>query len=466
MTAHDPSAALACPAPARPTRATFSGFVRRARESGDLVVQARMGMSDPRRMLEGLLATKRAAAVTVGTITVDSFTRLRDLGSARRAVKDGVELNGYPIATHSARTTRALLDGVADTGFPIQVRHGSAAPQHIVTASVRAGLHSTEGGPVSYCLPYGRVPLRESVRNWEESCEILLRHRAPGAEPHLETFGGCLMGQLCPPGLLVALSVLEAMFFRAQGLRDISLSYAQQTHAADDQEAVRALRTLARELLPDVDWHIVVYAYMGMAPRTPGGCGLLLDAAAELAAATGAERLIVKTVAEAYRIPTVAENVAALERAARAVPPDAAVRKADAAFETGILDEARTLVGAVLDLHPDIGRALTIAFERGYLDIPYCLHPDNAGLSRGRLGPDGRLRWADTGQMPIRARPAPGTAIHRSDSAAFLDSLTYLARRYDRLALETASRRALDGHPASASGRSGTDEEESAHGQC
>jgi methylaspartate mutase epsilon subunit len=81
------------------------------------------------------------------------------------------------------------------------------------------------------------------VHEWARNSELLVELcRANGQEAHLETFGGCMMGQLCPPSLLVALSTLEALFFRQHGLRSISLSYAQQTHAEQDAEAVLAMR--------------------------------------------------------------------------------------------------------------------------------------------------------------------------------------------------------------------------------
>ena len=127
-----------------------------------------------------------------------------------------------------------------------------------------------------------------------------------------------MMGQLCPPSLLVALSVLECMFFRQHGVRSVSLSYAQQTSRDQDTEAVLALRRLAAELLSDLDWHVVIYAYMGVYPRTAGGATRLVGDAARLAVSSGAARLIVKTVAEAHRIPSIADNVAALEAAAAA----------------------------------------------------------------------------------------------------------------------------------------------------
>ncbi|WSR88777.1 methylaspartate mutase [Streptomyces erythrochromogenes] len=414
------------------------------------MVQPRMGMADPLRMRDGLRATRGADAVTVGTITLDSYTRTGDLEAARRALAEGVGLNGYPIATHPVDTTRAVLRGVTDARFPVQVRHGSAMPEHIVRALLSVGLDATEGGPVSYCLPYSRTPLREAVAAWQRSCELLASTREYGAEPHLETFGGCLMGQLCPPSLLIAVSVLEALFFRQHGLTSLSLSYAQQADPRQDEEALTVLGKLAGELLPDVDHHVVLYAYMGVFPRSPGGARLLLEDAARLAVRAGAARLIVKTTAEAHRIPTVGENVRALERAAAAAA-DERSRPAPTAVPapheagtgtgtgngigtgtgTGIEAEARALIGAVLELDADIGRALVRAFAAGYLDVPYCLHPDNAGRARTSLAPDGRLLWSSVGSMPIAGLADDGPRPPILGSAGLIAALSHVQRTYD-----------------------------------
>ncbi|WP_424217631.1 methylaspartate mutase (plasmid) [Streptomyces sp. BI20] len=406
----------------------FGAFVRRAHAAGRLVVQPRMGMSDPQLMRSGLRATREARATTVGTLTLDSYTRVGDLEAAALALLDGVALNGYPIANHDPATTLGVLDGLHGPEFPVQVRHGSAAPEHIFKALMAVGLDATEGGPVSYCLPYGRVPLRESVAHWTRSCELFATLRDTGAEPHIETFGGCVLGQLCPPSLLVAVSVLEALFFRRHGIRSVSVSYAQQTHPDQDAEALAALRRLCAELLPDTDWHVVVYAYMGLFPQTETGVHSILGQAARLAAAGGAERLIVKTVAESVRIPTVAENVAALEHAAR-VAADTP-RTPPGPADTQTYAEAAALVHTVLDLHEDLGTALLTAFARGLLDVPYCLHPDNAGRTRSYIDPTGRLRWADTGALPLR-----GIAeVHAKQSVTskdLLHALSHIRREHD-----------------------------------
>jgi methylaspartate mutase epsilon subunit len=414
---------------------SFGGFVASAHQAGDLIVQPRMGMSSPRAMRAGLLATKHANATTVGTITLDSYTRMSDNANARAAVASGAELNGYPIVAHDVATTRAVLDDVAGPDFPVQVRHGSPCPEHIFGALIDAGLHATEGGPVSYCLPYSRAPLETSVRSWARSCELLAGLCETGVEPHLESFGGCMMGQLCPPSLLIAISVLECLFFRQHGVRSVSLSYAQQANPDQDREAVLALRRLAAEWMLDVDCHVVIYAYMGVYPRTPHGATRLLTETARLAVRTGAARLIVKTVAEAHRIPSIADNVVALETAAAAAVSERHAPIAGGAEDTGIYAEARVLVDAVADLGQDLGRALVNAFRLGYLDIPYCLHPDNAGRTRSYIDATGRLRWSRIGSMPIHevVRPTRSTEL---TAAGLLASLAYVEQKFDNARLE------------------------------
>jgi methylaspartate mutase epsilon subunit len=171
---------------------------------------------------------------------------------------------------------------------------------------------------------------------------------------------------------------------------------------------------------------------MGVYPRTPAGARRLLVESARLAVATGAARLIVKTSAEAFRIPTIEENVAALEEAARVA--SATRRPALDIGDTGIYAQSLALVEAVLGLADDVGRALLLAFGRGYLDVPYCLHPDNAGRTRSYVDPAGRLQWQRIGSMPIRhiAELPVQTGM---TSAALVDSLSFVRNKFDHAGL-------------------------------
>jgi methylaspartate mutase epsilon subunit len=323
-----------------------------------------------------------------------------------------------------------MLSGIQSNEFPIQVRHGSPKPERIFMAIRECGIDATEGGPVSYCLPYGRTPLSEAIDSWRRCSDLA----AEGAI-HLETFGGCMLGQMAPPGLLVALSVLEALFFVQRGVTSVSLSYAQQTSFPQDIGALRALRQLASQLLGEIPHHVVLYTYMGVFPRTVGGAQELLRQSVDIAWHGGAERLIVKTVAEAHRIPTIEENVEALElasqrwdclkTASQKTPLDKV-----AIHHALVLEEAQCLIAAVLNLRADVGEALRLAFRSGYLDVPYCLHRDNSGQTSAYVDADGSLQWNRIGRLPIR----PTSRIYDTrqlNPHDFLHMLATMERRFD-----------------------------------
>jgi methylaspartate mutase epsilon subunit len=413
-------------------------FVAAHKKRGQLVVQPRMGFGAVGRMRASLGAIAAADVPVVGTITLDSYTRVGDYTTPLQRLAAGEELNGYPLVSHPAKATRQMLDGVAGPAFPVQVRHGTALPQRVIERLIDVGLEATEGGPVSYCLPYSRVPLPDAVGAWKEGCRILAGETEHG---HLESFGGCLLGQLCPPSLLVAMAVLEGCFFSQHGITSVSLSYAQGTCAAQDRGALRALRILAQRYLRDVTWHVVLYTYMGVFPRTTEGATALIADSARLAARTGCERLIVKTVSEAWQIPSVEENLAALGLAS-AVAADVGaaadvVDPLDREFCAEVLAEAESLIEAVLDLEPEVGAGLVRAFALGLLDIPYCLHAANAGRATGRIDERGALVWGSTGSLAL-PRSARRSERARLGSDAFYAMLQQVARCYDALAGEVA----------------------------
>ena len=406
-------------------RGKFGEFIASCKAREELVVQPRMGFPDAELMHRGLRAVHEASPRAVGTITLDSFTRTNQHDHAREALRSGEPLNGYPLVAQETSTTRRVC-AFDPAVFPIQVRHGSAQPQQIFRSMLAAGLTATEGGPVSYCLPYSRLPLATAIESWRESCRILAAHPDP---VHLESFGGCMLGQLCPPGLLVALSVLECLFAAEHGLRSVSASYAQQTDFNQDLDALAALRRLCTDHLDDVDSHIVLYTYMGVFPNSQGGAELLLKDSARLAKVGGAQRLIVKTVTEATRIPEICDNTHALKAA------DATAQKAQprnlhgSATDNDVYREAKALIDATLSLGPDMATRLSEAFRLGILDVPYCVHEDNANRSRTAIDAQGRLQWANVGNMPITASTdLPEDTLN---SGSLLDMLHHTQRHYD-----------------------------------
>ncbi len=413
----------------------FQEFIKKNIETNTLVVQPRMGFSSFDLMRNGLLATKELNVSSIGTITIDSFTRLRDFKSASEAIRMNKPLNGYPIVSYSQLENENLISGVREIDFPVQVRHGCPMPEEIFRSTINANIDSIEGGPISYCLPYGRIPLSQSISSWMKCCEIYAK--AGNGLYHIESFGGCMMGQLCPPSLLISITLLEAIFFKRLGIKSVSLSLAQGYNDRQDLAALRVLNLVSKRYLGDsVDWHIVYYTFMGKFPKTKLGAESIIKKSAIIAKNGGAHRLIVKTVKEAYQIPTINDNLEALKLADK-IANKLKIRledlESDKVWENQILDEVNSILEVVLNISPNIEKAIKIAFEKGYLDVPFCLHQDNKKLTQSRIDSLGNIYWANRGKMPL-----PGhnnfkefheeKAISSSD---FLKMLSFNEFKYD-----------------------------------
>ena len=387
-----------------PLKDIFNDYILGQRLCNGLVVQPRMGFSDRQKMRDGLLAVKATQLPVVGTLTLDAMTRQGLTEKAKDAVERGDRLNGYPLASYSEAENRELLAGIQDESFPVQVRHGTPIPKHVFQATMAAGLYAIEGGPVSYALPYGRALLENTFPAWRESLRIWSKYgEAQGIATHMESFAGCMMGQLCPPSLLIALGILEGLFIREQGVCSLSLSLAQGTNSDQDIAALLALNKLMEGYFADVSTHIVAYTWMGVFPDTATGAENIIRESARVATVGGAHRLIVKTINEAIGIPSVENNLQALAWCSEVSKQS--LHKTPTPKQwilmENIYTEARQIIESVRCLDDDIETAIQQGFKKGLLDIPFCLHPDNPNQARAEVATDGMINWADPGRINV-----------------------------------------------------------------
>ena len=350
--------------------------------------QPRMGIKESQIMANSLARIKAKKGM-IGTLTLDSFTRQYDHDSVQKAMESNGDLNGFPIMFYEPDHIKELISSLQDDSFCIQVRHGIAQPFDMVSHMIKCGLVITEGGPISYCLPYSRLPLHKSIRSWQDTTRLLAKNNG-----HLETFSGCMMGQLSPPSLLIALNIIEGLFFKENGLKDVSFSYSQSYNFSQDVAAVEALKHLIKKYLRSLESHIVIYTFMGAYPETDQGHHDILTDSFCLAHVTGCKRLIYKTRHEAYKIPTVQENLDQFDDLMqKKYSSDKNILPFDSQEYETILQDAENIIQSVLNLSSNLNTCIEQAFEKGILDIPYCLHPQNKGITRSWIDNNGYVRW-------------------------------------------------------------------------
>jgi methylaspartate mutase epsilon subunit len=318
---------------------------------------------------------------------------------------DPRDLNGYPLVTHGWQRGRELNEAVA---APLEIRHGSPDARILFEVSVASGITSFEGGGISYNLPYSKaVPISESLAAWQEVDRRCGELAELGVLIDRELFG-TLTAVLMPPSISLAISVIEAVLAARAGVRCISVAYPQGGHLAQDVAALRAIPLLADRYLPaGVAVHAVLHEFMGVFPRGRDNAEDLIFYGALAARLGGASKLITKTYQEAYGIPDTQANVDGLRLANRANSPLLGFIGTDtervAAEQELILDEVASIVDPVLERHDTVA-AVTEAFERGTLDIPFSASRYAKSDVIPKRAPDGAIRYLSAGSLPLPQR--------------------------------------------------------------
>jgi methylaspartate mutase epsilon subunit len=373
-------------------------------QADGVLLQPRSGVPDAedQRRLFGAL---REAGADVLSFQVDSLTRDGRYADAERVLAENGELNGFPIVNHGVETIR-LLTG--ECGVPVQTRHSARDPRLLAEVSLAGGVTAFEGGPVCYNIPYyAELPLEVSLERWRYVDRLVGRYAELGVIVDREFFG-TLTATLVPPCVAITINLLEALLAVEQGVRSVSLAYAEQGSRAQDVAAVRVLARLAREVLAeagDVRTATVFHQFMGAFPEEKDDAELLIGESSRTAALAGADRIVVKTSCEASRIPDATDNARALAIVAEGwqeahtgafVPDELEEQRLEAAV--------RALLTAIRGLHPgDTAASVTEAFRRGYLDVPFSPSRFNAGRLLACRDLSGAVRIVHPGGLPLPA---------------------------------------------------------------
>ncbi|MCA1635268.1 MAG: hypothetical protein LC802_16650 [Acidobacteria bacterium] len=336
-----------------------------------ILIQPRSGVPLLREQIR-LFKAFKSVGVPVLSFQVDSLTRNNNYAGAEEAIRESratgvASLNGFPVVNHGVPGVRRVITQV---GTPLQTRHSTRDPRLLAEISYAGGVTSFEGGAICYNLPYYKdYPVDESIRAWQYVDRLTgLYHELFGIKLDREFFG-TLTATLIPPSIAIAVDILEAILAVRQGVKCVSLGYAEQ----------------------------------GNRPESQQNAERLIHQSAASAALSGATRVIIKTAAEAIKIPTMEDNVHAIGLVMRGTSEAAGLRLDEAlvAEECAVIERE---VQAILDSVILAGRGsvtegIVKAFRLGHLDIPFSPSRHNRGEVVTARDTEGAVRFLRTGQL-------------------------------------------------------------------
>ena len=392
------------------TRQPSFAAVQARRDGRPPLLQPRSGVALVDRQIAAFTGLVDAGA-DVLSYQVDSLTRNNLYAAAGEAVAESRELgrstlNGFPMVNHGVAALREVASHIRR---PLQTRHSTRDPRLLAEISCAGGVTGFEGGAICYNVPYFKdYPLAESVRRWQYVDRLVGRYADDHGVQIDREFFGTLTAVLVPPCLAIVVNLLEMVLAVNQGVRSVSLGYAEQGNRAQDVAAMRVLRDMAGKTLANLGHHgvrvnTVFHQYMAAFPLDLGRSRDLILASASTARAAGATRVLTKSPVEAIMIPTLADNRdgLALSRLGIQTQPDVPAADVDAE-ELLIRAEVEQIFDSVLMCGGGVvAQGVVRAFELGYLDIPFAPSGHNRGEVMTARDNRGAVRFLRTGRLQL-----------------------------------------------------------------
>ena len=386
----------------------IQGLVNEGRRP--ILIQPRSGVSILKDQIK-LFKAFESVGVPVVSYQVDSLTRNNNYIGVEEAIresnKSGVStLNGFPVINYGVSGLQRV---VSEVKVPVQTRHSTRDPRLLAEISYAGGVTSFEGGAICYNIPYYKdYRLNESITAWQYVDRLTgLYYERFGIVLDREFFG-TLTGTLIPPSIAIAINILEAILAVRQGVKCVSLGYAEQGNRVQDIATIRTLGKMAGDVIrnlghKDIQINTVFHQYMAAFPETYQRAEELIYNSAITAALSGATRVIIKTTAEAFRIPAMEDNLHAIGLVMSGISDSVreGVDEMQMAEECALIErEVQALLDSVILCgRGSITEGIVSAFRRGFLDIPFAPSIYNRGEVMTARDLEGAVRFLSLGHL-------------------------------------------------------------------
>lgn len=385
-----------------------------AKEKGYCLTQPRGGFP----LLEDMLHLHRTLEqdgdqYVLLPVTTDSYTRSERFSEVEKALEvcrkeKRPVLNGFPTVNHGVKNCRKLQES---TSRPLYALGGNPLPCLTAEVSFASGITGFLGSGV--CVPVGYskyVSIEQGIRNYQYVDRLTSIYQEKGIPLYRET-AGFLTWILVPPGIEIAMNVIDALLAAEQGVKFYGLGHSAQLNLVQDRATILALTEICKEYLDKFGYHDVnlfttLLSYGGSFPENEAMAYATISMVAVVAGLTGVQGVSVKTVDEAKSVPT-AENNALAAKATRQVLNIVGKNRypvtPEVELEKELLKkEVRSVVDRVLELGDgDVAVGAVLAFHYGILDCPWSPNLCVKGKVLGARDHAGAVRYLDPGNMPI-----------------------------------------------------------------
>ncbi|MBN2570345.1 MAG: methylaspartate mutase subunit E [Deltaproteobacteria bacterium] len=396
-----------------PPERNYVNVVKKAKSEGKTLIQPRGGVALIDEHIKLLKCLQDEGGADLLPTTTDTYTRNMKLDQAQFGIDTSRDagrsmLNGLPVINHGVKEVRKVVESV---DRPIILLSGTPFPQLTAEMAIAAGCSAFLGGGISYTVSYIKdIPISEGIKNYQYLDRLASYYAENGVMLHREQ-PGFLTGTLIPPGIGIAIGVMEALLAAGQGLRYYSIGLTQNLDIVQDVAALNIMEDVCQEYLKrcgyeDMFISIATHEWMQAFPPDEAKASSVIAMGGIIAALAGATQVITKTTEEFEGIPTKEANAAGLRATKiaiqmigdRRLPIDDNVRQ-----EMEIIRmEACSILDKTLELGDgDIAIGAVRGFEAGVIDVPWAPNRHARGAVIPVRDAKRAVRYLEFGDLPF-----------------------------------------------------------------
>ena len=396
-----------------PPAKLYARVIDEAEKEGRTLVQPRGGVALIDNHIALLRCLQDKGGADLLPTTTDTYTRNLKFQDAQRGMEESRRLgrsmlNGCPIVNHGFRAVRRISESVQR---PIIVLSGTAFPQLTAEMGFAGGMTAFLGAAISYTASYTKdLPFEQGIRNYQYLDRLTSYYEQRGIRLHREQ-PGFLTGTLIPPGIGIAVAVLEMLLAAGQGVRHYSMGLCQSLNISQDVAGLWALKEVGREYLrrfnhEDLFFSVATHQWMQAFPPDEPRAFAVIVLGGIIAALAGATQVITKSTHEAEGIPTQEANAEGVKATRMAIQLLRACRLPESpeVFQEKemIIKEARSILDKALEMGDgDPALASLRSLQAGVLDIPWAPNQFVAGRVIPVRDASGAIRYLEHANLPF-----------------------------------------------------------------